>query len=200
MFRCHRSQFMVAAAVGIPIEEARAAYVFLHARRGCGDKFSGRMFDFGGDESPRRGRGDIKFLLLELLSEEPAHGYDLIKRMENRYGGFRRLSPGSVYPTLSLLEDGGFVTSETSEGKRVYSITETGRQLLSDRNQEGRRDAHGNFSGRRPQEFQDLQRAATDLIGAVNQAAREGNSERINRVRELLERTKREIYALLAQE
>ena len=79
-----------------------------------------------GDE-PRTRRGDIKFILLELLSERPQHGYELIKELEARRGGFRRLIPGSVYQTLQMLEEGGYVTSEEVDGKRVYTITESGR-------------------------------------------------------------------------
>ncbi|MDV3002524.1 MAG: hypothetical protein N5P05_004179 (plasmid) [Chroococcopsis gigantea SAG 12.99] len=200
MFRRRKAQFSTPAPVGFSLGEMPIGYVFLQAKRGCGNKYDRGRFDFGGEEETRTRRGDIKFLLLDLLSEGPAHGYDLIKRMESRYGGFRRLSPGSVYPTLSLLEDGGFVTSETSEGKRVYSLTEAGRQLLSERNPREGDESSRNLRTERSQEFRDLQQAAADLGAAINQVAREGNSERINRVRDLLERTKREIYAILAQE
>lgn len=71
--------------------------------------------------------------MLTLLAEQPQHGYQLIKELENRYGGFYRPSPGSVYPTLQLLEEGGYLTSEQIEGKRVYTITDSGRQLLAER-------------------------------------------------------------------
>src|SRR6266540_3292714 len=80
----------------------------------------------------RQRRGDIKYVLLELLAEQPRHGYELIKELEQRYAGFYWPSPGSVYPTLQLLEDEGHLTSETIDGKRVYTITDSGRQLLDE--------------------------------------------------------------------
>jgi DNA-binding PadR family transcriptional regulator len=158
------------------------------------------MFGLGGEDEPRTRRGDIKFLLLELLSEQPSHGYDLIKRMEVRYGGFRRLSPGSVYPTLQLLEDGGYVTSETTAGKRVYTITDEGREFLSERAQQEPQGGPWEMFKNKPQEFNQLRQAAMELASAVIQVARSGNSDRMSRVKGLLERTKREIYAILAEE
>lgn len=197
MFKHFPARPRVLAPAGFPFDEPPTAHRFRHGGRGRGRKFVEDLFDFGDEREPRARRGDIKFLLLELLSEGPAHGYDLMKRAEARTGGFRRLSPGSVYPTLQMLEDGGFVSGETSEGKRVYTLTDEGRQLLAGR-------TAGESAGESPsdtrQELPELRRAATELAGAILQVAREGNRERTNRVRELLERTKREIYAILAGE
>ncbi len=89
-------------------------------RRGLGP--GGRMF----------GRGDLKYALLELLQERPKHGYEMIKELENRAGGFYTPSAGAVYPTLQLLEDRGWVRSQTQEGKKVYTITDAGRQDLAE--------------------------------------------------------------------
>jgi DNA-binding PadR family transcriptional regulator len=72
-------------------------------------------------------RGEIRFALLSVLSEGPGHGYELIGRLEEKTGGVWRPSPGSVYPTLQLLEDEGLVRSETRDGKRVYELTDAGR-------------------------------------------------------------------------
>ncbi len=84
------------------------------------------------------GRGDMKFVLLSLLQERPMYGYEMIKALEERSGGFYVPSPGSIYPTLQMLEERGFVTSQGVEGKKVYSITDEGRQLL-----QGRQDERG---------------------------------------------------------
>ncbi|KJH70918.1 PadR family transcriptional regulator [Aliterella atlantica] len=161
----------------------------------------GRRDSFGGDwgDEPRTRRGDIKFILLGLLSERPQHGYESIKELEARRGGFRRLSPGSVYPTLQMLEEGGYLTSEEVEGKRVYTITDSGRQFLSDR-QSGSRKAYDSFTESKPSELIELRRTLTDVNDAVTQVARSGNPERANRVRDLLAQVKREIYKLLAEE
>lgn len=152
-----------------------------------------------GDESRTR-RGDIKFILLEMLSDASSHGYDLIKAMESRYGGFRRLSPGSVYPTLQMLEEGGYLTSEDIEGKRVYTITENGRQLLSDRTQQSEARRDRNFTDRKPSELIELRRRLTEVNDAVTQVARSGKPEQANRVRDLLVQVKQEIYKLLSEQ
>lgn len=163
----------------------------------------GRSGHAGGDwgDEPRTRRGDIKFLLLERLSESPQHGYELIKELEARRGGFRRPSPGSVYPTLQMLEEGGYLTSEEVEGKRVYTITDSGRQLLRDRPQRsGARDVEDKFVDSKPTELVELRRTLTELNDAVTQVARSGNVAQANQVRELLVQTRREIYKLLAAE
>ncbi len=147
-------------------------------------------------DEQRTPRGDIKYILLSLLAEQSRHGYDLIKELEARYGGFWKPSPGSVYPTLQLLEEGGYLISEQVEGKKVYTITETGRQLLAERG-----DPQDWMTRRnKPQQWMELGNAIADLGGIVMQVARSGNADHINRVREILNRAKREIYTILAEE
>jgi DNA-binding PadR family transcriptional regulator len=81
----------------------------------------------------RFGRGDLKYVILDLLKEQPRHGYDVIRALEQRFGGFYSPSPGSVYPTLQLLEDQGYVVSNQMDGKRIYTITDEGRAFLNER-------------------------------------------------------------------
>src|SRR6202048_844306 len=107
--------------------------------------FGGRFGPGGGPFKPGReggrffGRGDMKYALLWLLQERPMHGYEMIKALEQRSGGFYTPSPGSIYPTLQMLEEGGYITGSEVEGKKVYTVTEAGRALLTDspRNEEG---------------------------------------------------------------
>jgi DNA-binding PadR family transcriptional regulator len=175
------------------------------AGEGFGDRFfmSGRhgrrgRFNGGWGDPPRTRRGRIKFILLELLSERPQHGYELMKELEARGGGFRRPSPGSVYPTLQMLEEGGYLTSEEVEGKRVYTITESGRQFSSERESNSKSDRNS-FIESQPSELIELGRSLTDLNDAVTQVARSGNLEQANRVRDILAQVRREIYKLLAE-
>src|SRR5207237_10477792 len=80
----------------------------------------GHHFDPDGPGGPGRrffGRGDLKFALLELLRERPMHGYEMMKALEERSGGFYVPSPGSIYPTLQMLEDRGLVSANEVEGK-----------------------------------------------------------------------------------
>jgi len=73
-------------------------------------------------------RGDFRFLLMTALAEKPMHGYGLIQELGKTYQ--RPVSAGLVYPTLQELEDRGYLTSKEKEGKKVYSITEEGRDCL----------------------------------------------------------------------
>src|SRR5580704_19681715 len=87
----------------------------------------------GGERRDRVfGRGDMKYVILNLLKDQPRHGYDVIRELQERLGGMYTPSAGVVYPTLQLLEDMGAVTAEQQEGRKVYSITDTGRRLLEE--------------------------------------------------------------------
>jgi DNA-binding PadR family transcriptional regulator len=112
-----------------------------HRDHGCGERrFArgafGRQFGEGrGRHGLRRGRvfdrGDLRYVLLHLISEKPRHGYELITAIEEKFGGMYSPSPGIVYPTLTLLEELGYVASETAGGtKRLYSATDAGRAFL----------------------------------------------------------------------
>jgi len=79
------------------------------------------------------GRGDFKYLLLNALKDRPMHGYEIMKVVNDKYGGSYMPSPGLVYPTLQMLEDLGYVTSNTENGKKIYSITEEGAKFLAER-------------------------------------------------------------------
>ncbi len=90
------------------------------------------VFGFGRPMGPKRRvvrKGELKYILLELLADEPMHGYELIRRLEEESNGMYSPSPGSIYPTLQMLEDQGYVLSEQLDGKRVYSITDAGREF-----------------------------------------------------------------------
>jgi DNA-binding PadR family transcriptional regulator len=76
--------------------------------------------------------GDLRFVVLALLDEQPRHGYELIKELEERTGGAYRPSPGVIYPTLSLLEDEGFVRqADAAAGRKLYEMTDAGREALA---------------------------------------------------------------------
>lgn len=82
---------------------------------------------------PRRGffrPGEVRLALLSLLEQAPGHGYDLMKRLEERSGGMYQASAGTIYPVLQQLEDEGLARARESEGKKVYEITDAGRAEL----------------------------------------------------------------------
>ena len=70
-------------------------------------------------------------MILALIAEKPRHGYELIKAIEEQFGGSYSPSPGVVYPTLTFLEESGNATVVEENGKRVYTITEQGREFLA---------------------------------------------------------------------
>jgi DNA-binding PadR family transcriptional regulator len=103
--------------------------------------WGGRMGGLGGHHrghhrGGRVGRflehGDLRFVVLALIAEQPRHGYELIKELEDRTGGEYRPSPGVIYPTLSLLEDEGFIRPAVGEaGRKLYEATDEGRAALA---------------------------------------------------------------------
>ena len=91
-----------------------------HGPRGGGARI-GRLLE----------HGDLRFVILALLKDKPGHGYELIRALEERTGGAYRPSPGVIYPTLSLLEDEGFVRQTGAEGgRKAYEVTDTGAEAL----------------------------------------------------------------------
>ena len=93
-----------------------------HHGPGRGGRHGGRLFDYG----------ELRLLLLAIISDAPSHGYELIKTVEERFGGNYSPSPGVIYPTLSWLDDMGYAAIEPAEGGRKrYSITPDGKAFLA---------------------------------------------------------------------
>jgi len=141
----------------------------------------------------------VRTALLALLGEKPMHGYDLIRELEERSGGFWRPSPGSIYPTLQMLEDEGLVTSEERDGKRVYSITDAGRAEL-----EARRERAGGAApwevGGGDEGFLRLRDVVFQVGAAAMQVARAGSAEQVARAAEILTEARKKLYAILAED
>jgi DNA-binding PadR family transcriptional regulator len=75
-------------------------------------------------------QGDLRFVILQLIADKPRHGYEIIKAIEERFGGMYSPSPGVIYPTLTLLEELGYVTVEPAGSKKLYTITAEGTAFL----------------------------------------------------------------------
>jgi DNA-binding PadR family transcriptional regulator len=99
-----------------------------------GDWSRGRGgFGRGGGGGRIFGPGDLRLMLLSLIAEKPRHGYELIKEIEQQFGGAYSPSPGSIYPTLTLLEDLEQVRASASDGARkLFEITDQGRAFLDE--------------------------------------------------------------------
>jgi DNA-binding PadR family transcriptional regulator len=143
----------------------------------------------------RMRRGEIRSALLSVLAEGPGHGYELIGRLDAKTGGVWRPSPGSVYPTLQLLEDEGVVRSETREGKRIYELTDTGQAEVAARTEAG--------EGPPWQVVGDegvavLRATVFQLHAAARQVAHAGTPELVDRAVRILGDARKELYLLLA--
>ena len=151
----------------------------------------------------RRGRmfeqGDLKYVILQLLEEKPRHGYEIIKALEERFGGMYSPSAGTVYPTLTLLEDLGYARVEVEEGgKKVYSITEEGRTYLA-QNKSAVDDIFERISELGSTFLSDAVMDLNRAIGEVAKATYRGapvifrDKEAVEKMRETLRRAAREI-------
>jgi DNA-binding PadR family transcriptional regulator len=80
-------------------------------------------------------RGDLKYLILQVLKDKSTHGYEIMKVLSNDFGGFYFPSAGAVYPTLQMLEDMEYIKSTLENGKKVYSITPEGLKVLEDKSE-----------------------------------------------------------------
>jgi DNA-binding PadR family transcriptional regulator len=78
-------------------------------------------------------KGDLKYVILDLIKDKPRYGYEVIRALEERSLGFYKPSPGAVYPTLQMLEEMGYASTIEQDGKKVYTITENGRKFLDER-------------------------------------------------------------------
>ncbi len=148
------------------------------------------------------GKGDLKYVILDLLQDRPAHGYDVIRALEERFRGFYSPSPGSVYPTLQLLEDLGYVRSDQQNGKKVYSITDEGRKFLEE-NRQSVDDIWGRAGeGWDPElaaEMREIGREVKGIGRMFGSEMRAGriDREKLRRIREVVVHAAREIEAIL---
>ena len=150
MFRHHRHREAL----------ARHAFGFAaHKFREHGRRRGGRIFD----------QGDLRFVILKLISEKESHGYDIIRAIEERVGGAYSPSPGVVYPTLNLLEEMSYVTSRAEGGKKLFTVTQEGIAALAANSAsvanifERMDELHGRYDGPAPR----IARAMENLGSAI---------------------------------
>jgi DNA-binding PadR family transcriptional regulator len=172
-------------------------------RRRGGPHRGGRIFE----------QGDLKYVILQLLEEKPRHGYDIIKELEDRFAGAYAPSPGTVYPTLSMLEDMGYARAVTEEsptgssstgsggsggGRKIYHITDEGRAYLGENQStvddifERIAEIGGSvFSSGMLEVSQAFKRLGWATYAHAPRIAR--NTEILSRVKEILDRAAREV-------
>lgn len=165
----------------------------------------GWPFFWGSRKGPfrRMRRGALRFALLKLLAGGARHGYDLLREVRDH--GWGAPGPASVYPVLAMLEATGLVSGRDEGGRRIYELTAAGREFLSDHAerveqiladlaQRSREDDPGAESR------QSLRRSIERLVSAASQLDAASRPETQARVQEIVDRARKEIYALLAEE
>lgn len=167
---------------------------------GLGPRMRGRA----GRRGPRRAffrQGEVRLALLSLLDDGPAHGYELMKRLEERSGGMYQASAGTVYPVLQQLEDEGLIRAHEHEGKRVFELTEAGREELG-RHGEAvariwkRAGGWKEWGAHVGPESAEIWSAWGRLTKAAFKAAALADFEDTERIRTVLDRARREIEGL----
>ena len=152
--------------------------------------FGGRERGFGRGGERLFDAGDVRLVVLKLLSEQPSYGYQLIKTMEQRLGGGYTPSAGVIYPTLTMLEEEGLASVSTTDNKKIYTVTAEGNEYLKANQQRidelfARLDVAGRGfrRGRSPE----IMRAFMNLRSAVMaRVAREVTPEQIAKITEAI--------------
>jgi DNA-binding PadR family transcriptional regulator len=153
---------------------------------------------FGNTEKRSRlfERGDLKYVILDLIKDKPIHGYEIIRELEKRFHGFYSPSAGSVYPTLQLLEDMGYVKPLEQDGKKVYTITEEGRKFLFEREEtmdKIKAQMRGWWGLENHQEVQAIMEQMKNLGMMLHHQIREAGPEKLGKIKDILAKAVRDI-------
>jgi len=145
-------------------------------------------------------KGDLKYVILELIKDNPRHGYNIIRELDEQSLGFYKPSPGVIYPTLQMLEEMGYTTSAEQEGKKVHSITEEGLEFLAKKKEQ----SNGVKSRiKRKWSFKNIGKmvmvmkeyhALEDLLG---RAVRGQDADKMQRIRDILVQVYDDIQSIL---
>ncbi|MEV1054707.1 PadR family transcriptional regulator [Streptomyces sp. NPDC049887] len=155
---------------------------------------------WGGGRGRGRGRarrGDVRASILALLKDRPMHGYEMIQEIGERSGGAWKPSPGSVYPTLQLLEDEGLITSESDGGKKLFTLTGTGRAEA-----ESVPDAPWEEAGRGIDwdAMNEIRQAGFGLMEAFGQVWKTGTPDQRQKAISVIGEARKKLYLILADE
>ncbi len=148
-----------------------------------------------------RGRGrrpNVRGAVLALLTERPMHGYEMIQEIDSRTGGAWRPSPGSIYPTLQLLEDEGVIaaTDEPGGGRKRFTLTEQGRPEAAEAAQT---PPWAEVAEDTINSWHDIRHAGAQAMNALRQVMMTGTDDQRERAAQVLDETRRKLYAILAE-
>ncbi|MBY8882348.1 PadR family transcriptional regulator [Actinacidiphila acidipaludis] len=145
----------------------------------------------------RARRGDVRASILALLKDRPMHGYEMIQEIAERSGGAWKPSPGSVYPTLQLLEDEGLITSASEGGKKLFTLTESGR-TEADAGPEAPWEEAGR--GVDWDALNEIRKAGGGLVEAFRQVWATGTPEQRDKALTVVNEARKRLYLILADE
>lgn len=159
--------------------------------------FGARGFGGRGFGGKRAKPGEVREAILSVLEDEPTSGYGLIKSIALRSGGAWRVSPGSIYPTLSALEAEDLINSEGTGKRSTFSLTASGKEYVEQHRSEleelwERNSSDEDGSG-------EVRQSVHKLMGAVRQVMMEGEDVSVEKTKDILDRARKEIYKLLAE-
>ncbi|MFF9200118.1 PadR family transcriptional regulator [Streptomyces sp. NPDC014779] len=145
----------------------------------------------------RARRGDVRASILALLKDRPMHGYEMIQEIGERSGGAWKPSPGSVYPTLQMLEDEGLIASASEGGKKLFTLTDAGREEA-----ESGPEAPWEEAGRGVdwEALNEVRQAGFGLMEAFGQVWKTGNAEQRQKAVEVIGEARKKLYLILADE
>ncbi|MGW4440685.1 PadR family transcriptional regulator [Streptomyces sp. NPDC004596] len=145
----------------------------------------------------RARRGDVRASILALLKEGPRHGYEMIQEIAERSGGAWKPSPGSVYPTLQLLEDEGLIASESEGGKKLFSLTDSGRAAAEEGPDAPWEEASRGVDW---EALGEIRQAGMGLMQAFGQVWNTGTKEQRDKAVAVLNDARKKLYLILADE
>ncbi|MFD3523414.1 PadR family transcriptional regulator [Streptomyces sp. NPDC058653] len=165
-----------------------------------GPPFGGPFGSGGRGRGGGRGRarrGDVRASILALLKDRPMHGYEMIQEIGERSGGAWRPSPGSVYPTLQLLEDEGLIASRSEGGKNLFTLTEAGRAEA-----ESGPEAPWEEAGRGVdwETMNEIRQAGFGLMEAFGQVWKTGSTDQRQKALAVINDARKKLYLILADE
>ncbi|PZT73909.1 MULTISPECIES: PadR family transcriptional regulator [unclassified Streptomyces] len=176
---------------------------------GPGGGFEGRRAAFGpfgppfgggrnrGGGRGRARRGDVRASILALLRDRPMHGYEMIQEIGERSGGAWRPSPGSVYPTLQLLEDEGLIVSASEGGKKLFTLTDAGRTEAETGPEAPWEEAGRGVDWERMNE---VRQAGVGLMEAFGQVWKTGSPDQREKALAVVNEARKKLYLILADE
>jgi DNA-binding PadR family transcriptional regulator len=140
-------------------------------------------------------RGDIRVLVLDVLSKQPMHGYEVVKEISGIFGGLYSPSPGIVYPTLQWLDDEGYIATTEKGGKKVYKVTAAGTKFYADNKAELERLLKGWKQAREGGKLE-LMEAGMKLRRTMGPIARDLDKEKAKKAAAILEDARKKIEKL----